>query len=97
MRSNGEFAAEAQRRAAVLKRKGRARRVAYAAAFACLAFAAYFAVPSGLMNLAESLPVQGSVTILDGAVAGGYVLVSVAAFALGVATAVLCLKLKKKE
>ena|GEM_PF-221891 len=97
MRTNMEVAEEILRRVVAhekeVKRK-RERLFVITLAVTCVSLAVCFtaAVLSGITSGAGPPPAQGSVTILDGAVVGGYVLTGVIAFSLGVTVTIICLR-----
>jgi len=97
MQTNMEVAEEILRRVVAhekeVKRK-RERLFVVTLAVICVSLAVCFtaAVLSGIISGNGSPPAQASVTILNGAVAGGYVLTGVIAFSLGAAVAILCLR-----
>jgi len=97
MRTNMEVAEEILRRVQArekeVKRK-RERLFVITLAVTCVSLAVCFtaAVLSGITSGAGPPPAQGSVTILDGAVVGGYVLTGVIAFSLGVTVTIICLR-----
>ena len=103
MRSNKELADTVVRRAA---EKAKRRKTAYItlAAAACLVLVAgvSFAVSSVLSGAppvsgSPGLPGGASGTLIAGSAAGGFVIVAVAAFALGICFTLLCLRLKGKK
>ena len=87
MRSDAEIAAEALRRAAVIREKrlrDYTRRLTAGAIAACLAFALCIALLTGGLGFEGSPAARAAATMLGGAVAGGYVLAGIAGFVLGV-------------
>ena len=104
MRSNRELAEAVVRRAAEIRLENTRRR---GSGYAVLAVAAGLVLVVGLALAVSSVPVsappgaetQGAYigTLLAGGVAGGYVLVGVAAFAVGIGATFLSTKLMGKK
>ena len=100
MRTNMEVAEEILRRVVAHEREVKRKKeklAAIALAVVCVSLAVCFtaAVLPEIISGAGPPPAQASVTILNGAVVGGYVLTGVIAFSLGAAVAIFCLKAKK--
>ncbi|MDL2238293.1 hypothetical protein LJC56_10810 [Christensenellaceae bacterium OttesenSCG-928-K19] len=99
-RSTHEITCEVLRRMAVLRtqRKSRLRRSLILAGTACFALLACMAALPNVQRVGELQGTQtSSLTVAVDSSAGGYVLVGVAMFALGVVVALLALKWKKHK
>ena len=101
MRNDRELAEAVARRALELraekeKRKSRARSFLMAAACLALIIGAAVAMPGLLSDVSPASTTSGAynATLFDNGAASGYVVIGVAAFALGVCFALLCLRMR---
>ncbi|MCL1983430.1 MAG: hypothetical protein FWG53_10160 [Clostridiales bacterium] len=100
MRSNEEIAAEALRRSAASREKKAVRRqrvYAMSAACACIAVIVGLSLllPSMPESVVSGMPSTAGAAVLAGSGAGGYVLMGIIGFVLGVAAVLISIKAKK--